>query len=98
MKYNLNDFVTEIDALFSEVEQELANRMKGIEGDGTIEQLVLIINEMKQIRKLAASNKLPPIGERYTAFTWYIVDSWNNDSILGERLCELANNYRKKLD
>lgn len=97
MRYNLQDFVLELNAIIPELEKELANRKMGIAGDGTVEQLILFIDEIKKLQSMAASNNLPPKAQRHTAFTWYITDSWGHDSQLGNKLCALADKYQRKL-
>jgi hypothetical protein len=97
MEYELQNFVKELDSIILELEHELVNREKGIPGDGTVEQLILFIDELKKIRDMAILNSLPPKKQRRTAFSWHIVDSWNHDSQLGDRLCEIADKYKRKL-
>ncbi len=43
------------------------------------------------------SNALPPKEQRSTDFTWYITDSWSHDSQLGNKLCALADKYKRKI-
>ena len=97
MRYDLQDFILELNAIIPELEQELADRRKGIAGDGTVEQLILFIDEMKKMQSMAISNNLPPKVQRHTAFTWYITDSWSHNSQLGNKLCALADKYKRKL-
>ncbi|MBA2133696.1 hypothetical protein [Capillibacterium thermochitinicola] len=98
MKYNLQDFILELNTIIPEIERELTNRKMGIAGDGTVEQLTLFIDELKKIQSMAVSNNLPSKEHRYTAFTWYITDSWYQNSQLGKKLCELADKYKRKLE
>lgn len=97
MRYNLQDFILELNAIIPELEKELANRKMGIAGDGTVEQLILFIDEIIKIYIIAVSNNLPPKAQRQTAFTWYITDSWSHNSQLGNKLCALADKYKKRL-
>lgn len=73
------------------------NRKKGIQGDDSIQQLEFIKDELEQIRNFALTNNLPPKESRFTAFSRYVVDEWDAKSILGQRLCELADKYKRKL-
>jgi len=50
MEYNLQDFILELNAIIPEIEQELANRKMGIAGDGTVEQLILFLDELKKYK------------------------------------------------
>lgn len=97
MAYQLSDFIREANDIFSEIEKELLNRKKGIRGDGTIQQLEFIRDELEQIKNFAFTNNLPPKECRYTAFSRYVVDEWDVKSILGQRLCELADKFKRKL-
>ena len=97
MPYTVEEFLQEIEILIKELEQELTNRKSGIIGEGTVEQLELFIEELKKIQNMVMTNSLPPKGQRYTAFTWYITDSWSNNSQLGNKLCALADKYKRKL-
>ncbi len=97
MNYNIQNFISEISIVISEVEKELLNRKKGIQGDGNYQQLEFIKTELVQIRNQAQTNTLLPRDKRYTAFSRYVVDEWDTGSVLGRKLCDLANKYKKKL-
>jgi len=95
--YDLQVFLEEIKSVQIELDRELSNRRIGIDGDGTIEQLEASIDELKHIENMAIYNTLPPKEQRHTAFTWYITDSWNHGSELGNKLCGFADKYKRKL-
>jgi hypothetical protein len=97
MAYLLADFIRDINEIISEIEKEVLNRKKGIQGDGSVQQLEFIKDELEQIKNIALTNNLPPKEKRYTAFSRYVVDEWDTKSILGQRLCELADKYKRKL-
>lgn len=97
MAYQLSDFIRETNDIFLEIEKELLNRKKGVKGDGSVQQLEFIRDELEQIKNFALTNNLPPKESRYTAFSRYVVDEWDAKSILGQRLCELADKYKRKL-
>ena len=97
MGYNLQDFILELNAMILELEHELVNRKMGIAGDGTVEQLTLFIDELKKMQSMAVVNNLPPKAQRHTAFTWYITDSWQHSSQLGNKLCSIADKYKRRL-
>jgi hypothetical protein len=97
MAYQLVDLISEIKAIIPELEVEVQNRKNGIEGDGNVQQLEFIRDELEQIKNYALTNNLPSKEMRYTSFSRYVVDEWDAKSILGQRLCELADKYKRKL-
>ncbi|BBW96525.1 hypothetical protein ACPVTF_07695 [Geobacillus icigianus] len=97
MTYQVNDLIRDIDSIIPEVEKELLNRKNGIEGDGSVQQLELIKKELEQIKSYALTNNLPSKEKRFTSFSRYVIDEWSYNSTLGQRLCELADKYKRKL-
>jgi len=97
MVYQLVDFIRETNEIISELEAEIQNRKKGIPGNGSVQQLEYIRDELEQIKNCALTNNLPSKAKRYTAFSRYVVDEWDVTSRLGQRLCDLANKYKRKL-
>lgn len=97
MAYQLNDLIGDINAIIPQIEVEILNRKKGIQGDGSVLQLEFIRDELKQIKNFALTNNIPIKEKRYTAFSRYVVDEWDTKSILGKLLCELADKYKRKL-
>ncbi|VBB09180.1 Hypothetical protein LUCI_4466 [Lucifera butyrica] len=97
MNYNINDFLNEINIVIYEVEEELLDRQKGVPGEGSIKQLESIKSELEKIRNQAQNNVLPPKDKRYTAFSRCVVDEWNFNSVLGAKLCDLAEKYKSKI-
>lgn len=97
MRYSVKDLLLEIDESISEVKKELSERRSGIPGNGNVLQLEFIIDELEQIRQQAQDNTLPPKEARYTAFSWYAVDEWDLDSPLGNKLCRIANIFKRRL-
>lgn len=97
MPYQVTDLIRDIDAIIPEIEREELNRKNGIEGDGSIQQLEFIRDELEQIKDYALANNLPSKEKRYTAFSRYVVDEWDAKSNLGQRLCELADKYKRKI-
>lgn len=95
MSYSVSDLVEELIVLIPEVEMALKQRGNGVQGDGSIRQLELICDELKQILEYAKSDGIPPKGMRFTAFSRFIVDEWALDSLLGKRLCTLADKYKR---
>lgn len=95
MAYDITSLINDLLAVIPDVEKELIERKSGIQGNGNIKQLEYIINELKQILMYAQSNTLPPRDKRYTAFSRYIVDEWDLNSPLGNRLCKLADKYKR---
>lgn len=97
MSYQIVDLIKDVNETIVEVKNELLKRKNGIKGDGSVQQLELIKNKLEEIKKRALTNNLPFKGERFTAFSRFVVDEWNTDSLLGKRLCDLADKYKRKL-
>jgi hypothetical protein len=97
MVYQLVNFIGDMNAIIPELEVEIQNRKSGIQGDGSVQQLEFIRAELEQIKNLALSDNLPSKEKRFTAFSRYVVDEWDVKSILGQRLCDLADKYKRKL-
>ncbi len=97
MSNQLAGFIRDAEEIISEVENEILNRKKGKPGDGSVQQLEFIREELNQIKSFALTNSLPPRANRYTSFSRYVVDEWDTNSILGQRLCEVASIYKRKL-
>ena len=97
MAYDITNLINDLLAVIPDVEKELTDRKSGIHGNGSVQQLELIRNELKQILVYAQSNTLPSKDKRYTAFSRYIVDEWDFNFPLGNRLCKLADNYKRRL-
>ncbi len=93
----MGDFIREINAIIPELEIELLVRKNGIQGNGSVQQLEYIRDELEQLKSYALTNNLPSKEKRYTAFSRYVVDEWDVTSILGQRLCDLADKYKRKL-
>jgi hypothetical protein len=96
--HKYQDFINEIVSATKELEQELHNRQKGIQGDGTVEQLDLFLRELVLLKETISENKLPPKKKRWLQVTWFITDSWRGDSATGNRLLAIANKYQDNLD
>lgn len=97
MRYTLEVFISEASSLISELDKEISERKNGISGNGTVSQLEFIKNELIQLRQQAISNEMPEKGKRHTTFTWYVLDGWDLKDPLGDRLCGLANKYKRRL-
>ena len=97
MKYNLNEFLDEINSLICEVEQACIERKKGFIGDGNVQQLEAIQKELEKIKEEVNSGSLPPKEKRYTVFSRYIIDEWDLKAPLSIKLCCLADKYKRKI-
>jgi hypothetical protein len=80
-----------------QIDLEIDNRKYGINGNGNILQLQLIKEELLNIKMLIQTNSLPNKEERFTAFSRYVIDEWDLNSLLGEKLCEIADKYKRKI-
>lgn len=92
-----SDFIKEIESVATEVEQELKKRQEGSKGDGTIGQLTLALSELKKLKNMVLSDKLPPKEKRWLEITWFITDSWGDNSALGHKLLVIADKYKAHL-
>jgi hypothetical protein len=97
MRYSLGDFISETSSVISEIEKEISERKSGIAGNGSLTQLEFIKGELVQLRQQAISNTLPPKDKRYTAFSRYVLDEWDVKDPLGNKLCGLADKYKRRL-
>ncbi len=97
MSYTISQLIDDINQVIPAVQRELDNRRSGISGNGNEEQLKLIIDELQGLRDKAKSNCLPRKEKRWTAFSRYVIDEWNNDSELGNKLCEIADKYKREI-
>lgn len=95
MSYSTTNLIDDLKILIPEIEEELAQRINGIPGNGGIKQLKHIRDELIQILESAKMNKIPEKSMRYTAFSRYVVDEWALDSVLGKKLCVLADKYKR---
>jgi len=95
MSYSASNIITDLKILIPEIEEELAQRISGMPGDGSIKQLEHIRDELIQILESAKMDKIPEKSMRYTAFSRYVVDEWALDSVLGKKLCILADKYKR---
>jgi hypothetical protein len=93
-----NDFLKELETIKQDVEKALSERKMGMQGDGNIGQLELALNELNTIKDLIDKDKLPPKGKRWLEISWFITDSWRDDSILGNKILRLTNIYQDKLE
>ncbi len=82
----------------SVAERHLIDRQNGISGPGTPEDLQEILNELRNITQVIQSGNIPPKGSRWVAYPLTIItDTWEHGTILGEKLCDLADKYQRKL-
>jgi hypothetical protein len=95
MSYGRSNLIDDLKIVIPEIEEELAKRSGGTHGDGSIKQLEHILEELNQILESAKMDRIPEKSKRYTAFSRYVVDEWALDSVLGKKLCALANNYKR---
>lgn len=95
MNYSSSDLVNELQVLIPDLEEELKQRINGVQGDGSVMQLELILKELIQMLEFAKLDEIPLKGMRYTAFSRFVVDEWSIDSTLGKRLCTLAGRYKR---
>ena len=95
MGYSATNLIEDLKIIIPEIEEELAQRISGIPGDGGIKQLEHIRDELIQILESAKMDKIPEKSMRYTAFSRYVVDEWALDSVLGKKLCVLADKYKR---
>jgi hypothetical protein len=86
-------FEEEVRKLAAEVNQELVKARNGEPAAAPQQQLEAILAELATLADLANSGTLPPANERHLASAWLVVDSWPNNSALGERIMELQQNY-----
>ena len=90
-------FLAELRALLSDVEKELANRESGQPGVGTAEELTYMRDELVGVEARITSASIPPAKHRYLASTRIVTDAWPAPDPLGERICRLADLYKRKL-
>jgi len=93
-----SDFLQELVMVKHDVDQELYKRKAGIAGDGTVGQLELALDELNTLESLLKNDQIPPKGKRWLEIAWHITDSWDDKSILGEKILKLVNYYQDKLD
>jgi hypothetical protein len=87
-------FVARINHIISEVVEELRRRQAGVPGDGSELQLSDIIDELEGIKKMVNLRQLPPRDQRYTAFSYHVLDEWALQSPLSIELCDVAEAYK----
>ena len=90
-------FLAELRGLLTDVEKELANRESGQAGVGTAEELLHIRDELVGVEARIASGTIPLPKHRYLASTRIVTDAWPAPDPLGERICRLADLYKRKL-
>jgi len=91
------DFLREVRSLLQEVNQQLQQRQAGIAGAGTTDELQYIQAELSNLETLATSNALPPPGSRWLGATRIVTDTWPHNSQLGDRICRLADLYKRRV-
>ena len=93
---NKTEFIREIESVTLEVQQELSKRKEESKGYVTALQLQLeqALDELTELKDRVLNNKLPPKGKRAFAIAWHVVDSWSNDSVLGDKILVLERKYR----
>jgi hypothetical protein len=92
------EFLQEIEAAINELKRELQNRQHGIPGDGTIAQLGIFISELNLLKNSIKIGDLPLKKKRDLSLTWFIKDSWSDNSTLADKLLSIANKYKQDMD
>jgi hypothetical protein len=92
---NHNKFIKEIKQTIDEVKIVLEKRQKGIQGDGSIDQLQMILQNLERIMYEVISGNVPPKINRMSSMGWFITDSWSLSSPLGEKIIEIEHKYKE---
>lgn len=96
-KLTASEFLSELDLLIQEVDQHLTERLAGTPGIGTVLELQSIHQELSALRQSTEAGSLPPPSERWLAAARLVTDSWPFGSPLGERICRLADIYKRRV-
>lgn len=78
-----------------ELNEEFARHQNGVATVGTLFQLQQVQDTLGCIEQFVRNNKLPPTSERSTGMGRMIVDSWPDNSELGNILLIVEQAYRK---
>lgn len=90
-------FLLELEALIEDVSQALVDRSNGIMGDGAIEELNRILNELCAIRQEILEGRLPDRTHRTMISGRIVVDSWSYSSNLGRRILRIQDLYERRI-
>jgi hypothetical protein len=90
-----DSFLVELRGVAASLRSELLQRQQGVPGPGTIDELQAMLRELSEVEGRVMTDSLPPPEQRWLAGSRIVTDTWPNDSELGDRICKLANLYRK---
>jgi hypothetical protein len=86
---NQLNLISHIDAAIKEIDDEIAAHKKGFGTIGTEKQLDMIKREIEKMKSILNFKEFSPNYPRI------IVDSWDYNSELAQKLLDIAEKYRK---
>ena len=92
------DFSILLQDTITQTKQALEERKLGIAGDGNVQELELIYNELLKIDGQIKSNQIPPTEERDLISARLVTDSWPIESKLGDDICRISFLYKHTLN
>jgi hypothetical protein len=96
MKYNFENFVSDLTEIILLCEIELDKWENGIEGQGSIEQLKMIIFEFQELLDYAKKGRIyEKYPKRALSAAYFVVDSWDYNAEVSLKIMRLQENFRK---
>lgn len=94
--YSKQEFMTELMAIVDDINKEIVRRKNGIIGEGTIEELNSILNELEKLRSKVINNKIK--NRKKQLYLEYLINSiFEFKSPLRRKIDKLISNYQNRL-
>jgi hypothetical protein len=94
---SVDEFMGELREVLKIVRQAIEARGSGITGTGTAEELEFILKDLERLEDLVRWQKIPPKEDRRLEAARVVADSFPTDRPIGQRICRLADWYKRGL-
>lgn len=92
------EFAKEVHSVIELVSRELSNRQANIPGEGSVDELRDILQELYALERKARRGWVPWRCFRGLASTRIVSDTWELDGELARRIYDIADMYKRRVE